>query len=131
MAKPRRFETIVVYFEPREMAAIRKRAKGGGITPEQWLLRAARTAEHVAMPKARRERFEVVAIKGVWYGRHIGRVRDEDGKLSASSRQKAWVVKTAVEHARSRKPAQLFIKGERGKIQDERTYGSDPRATRG
>ncbi len=78
------------------------------------------------MAKKKRRRFEVFHDRDGWHGRELAR-----GGYGAHGRTKKAVVDAVVAVARSVQPSQLFIKGRDGKIQDERTYGNDPRRTKG
>lgn len=79
--------------------------------------------------KPRRARLEVLPdIEGGWSVTCSGMVigtcdrRADAVAMAADTGRKLWSEGTR---------AQLFIKGRDGKIQDERTYGEDPRATPG
>ncbi len=80
-------------------------------------------------PKAKRARFWVFYDAKAppelrWCLRRTG------GSVSfVGSRKEA--IGMARDAARIAKPSQLFIKGTDGKIKDERTYGADPRRTKG
>lgn len=80
--------------------------------------------------KAKRRRFEVYFAAKRWFGREVG---GEPAMRWAGCAfdHKRYAVQKAVAYARVCRPSQLFIKGRDGKVQDERTYGADPRRTRG
>ncbi|MGH8033473.1 MAG: DUF2188 domain-containing protein [Luteimonas sp.] len=77
----------------------------------------------------RRIRFEVLPdVDGGW---SVTR----DSVVSGTFELKPPAIEYAVDAAnrawQQGKPAQLFIKGKDGRIQDERTYGHDPVNTKG
>jgi hypothetical protein len=80
--------------------------------------------------KAKRRRYEVLyGVRG-WEGRELG-VPKADASIGVGFIDKKSAVRHMAEFSRARVPSQLFIKGRDGRIQDERTYGDDPRRTKG
>jgi len=80
--------------------------------------------------KPKRAKFEVGYDRRL--AQWVGRGRTPVGSRYAIGFEKkpeavAWMVGLA----RRQQPSQLFIKGRNGKIQDERTFGNDPRRTKG
>ncbi len=78
---------------------------------------------------SKRTRFEVLpAAAGDW---KVTR----DSVVLDTLKPKALAIQLAVDRARAvwraGQPSQLLIKGRDGRIQDERTYGNDPRSTKG
>ena len=57
-------------------------------------------------------------------------VKDGQGALQNFGR-KYQAVKWGREHARREPPSQLRVKGTNGRIQNEYTYGNDPRSSKG
>jgi uncharacterized protein DUF2188 len=94
----------------------------------------------MANKKLSRTRFEVLHSNNfkTWYvnyrtsrGRRLVMPSGRAAFIGGGFALKKAAVKYAVEWARANAPSQLFIKGENGRIQDERTYGNDPRKTKG
>ena len=81
------------------------------------------------MAKQKRNKFEIVYTKKSkqWEVRQQGHVLEEGRTFT----NKPNTVRVGMALARANKPSQLFIKRKNGKIQDERTYGNDPRRTPG
>ena len=81
------------------------------------------------MAKQKRRKFEIVFNKRrkLWEGREQGHVLDEEFVYT----KKSDAVSKFSKHVQAQTPSQLFVKGKDGRIQDERTYGDDPRRTKG
>lgn len=113
--------------------AAAKVASGDWTGRDESMFRRKRKKK-MSKKKVKREKFEVLPIRGTpaWAMRQVGRSRD--GELNGDLGHydtKAEALRDAVKYAKSRAPSQLFIKGRNGKILDERTYGNDPRRTKG
>lgn len=66
--------------------------------------------------------------KGLWWVLRNGR-RESGGRRKADTIK--WAVRLAREDLQAGNLSQLVIKRRDGTIQDERTYGHDPRRTKG
>ena len=75
---------------------------------------------------AKRLRLAVAPAKG-----KDGWVLDISGGGESSYRTKQQAVKAGASKGRQNGHAQLVIKGRNGRIQSERTYGADPRRSKG
>lgn len=73
-----------------------------------------------------RQRFTVSPNKG-----QAGWILKVTGGAGTAFRTKQEAVRAGASQGRKNGHAQLIIKGRNGRIQSERTYGTDPRRTKG
>lgn len=81
--------------------------------------------------KQKRLRFEVYydSYARMWKGRQL--VARGPRWIGCTFVTKAYASRVTRDYAKLNQPSQLFIKGRNGRIQEERTYGDDPRRTPG